>query len=118
MTKRHEKAFFSHDLVRIVPDTDLVRSGYLFTALGHPALGRPIVIRNAYGTSIPHLDPADIATTPVVRLLKADEDHIADAMEEAIDLRVEADALETELTERATALVDRFLAGDFASFAQ
>ena len=95
----------------------MVRPGYLFTALGHPVLGRPIVIRNVHGTSIPHLEPADIAMTPVVRLLKADEDYIADAMEEAVNLRVKADALETELTERATGLVDRFLGGDFTSFA-
>ena len=44
-----------------------IRPGYLLTALTHPTLGRPLVIRNAYGTSIPHLDPADVSDIPVVR---------------------------------------------------
>jgi hypothetical protein len=106
MTNHHEHAFFSHDLVRIVPKSQSIRAGYLFTALGHPSLGRPLVIRNAYGTSIPHLEPADIMTTPIVRLGAATEGSIADAMEEAIFLRAEADSLENEIAERATQVVD------------
>lgn len=116
MTNRHESSFFSHDLVRIVPKAGVIRPGYLFTALGHPRLGRPLVIRNAYGTSIPHLEPADIATTRIVRLGDKREAQIADAMEEAIDVRVEADAIENELAERASALVAKFIAGDDSSF--
>ena len=116
MTKRHETAFFSHDLVRIVPKVALIRPGYLFTVLGHPKLGRPLVIRNAYGTSIPHLEPADIAMTPIVRLGKRIEGQIADAMEEAIEMRVEADVLENELTLKATKLIERLLSGDINSF--
>ena len=116
MTKRHETAFFSHDLVRIVPKVALIRPGYLFTVLGHPKLGRPLVIRNASGTSIPHLEPADIAMTPIVRLGKRIEGQIADAMEEAIEMRVEADVLENELTLKATKLIERLLSGDINSF--
>jgi hypothetical protein len=112
MTKRHESAFFSHDLVRIIPDTKNIRSGYLFTALGHPVLGRPLVIRNAYGTSIPHLDPDDVAMTPIVRLDLKIETKIADLMERAIDLRVAADASEREMTSMASDINARFLAGE------
>lgn len=111
MTKWHESAFLSDDLVRIIPDTDKIRPGYLFTALGHPTLGRPLVIRNAYGTSIPHLDPADIAAVPIVRLANDVESKIADAAEKAVALRAEADALENEMAQRATELIDRYLAG-------
>ena len=111
MTKWHEKAFLSHDLVRIIPDTEQVRPGYLFTALGHPTLGRPLIIRNAYGTSIPHLDPSDIATTPVVRLSEELEHRIADKAERATLLRTEADQLENEIAQKATALIDRYLSG-------
>ena len=68
MTKKHEHAFFSHDLGRIIPKHELIRPDYLFTVLGHPKLGRPLVIRNAYGTSIPRLEPTDIAAFPVVLL--------------------------------------------------
>lgn len=112
MMKQHEQAFFSHDLVRIIPKPDTIRSGYLFTVLGHPQLGRPLVIRNAYGTSIPHLDPADVAVMPVVRLSPALEGEIADKMEEAVKLRAEADELENELAADAEAIIDRFMAGD------
>lgn len=111
MTKWHEKAFLSHDLVRIVPNTEQVRAGYLYTALGHPTLGRPLVIRNAYGTSIPHLEPSDIAMTPIVRLSNNLENLIADKAEKAVALRAEADQLENKMTDRATILVDRYLSG-------
>lgn len=112
MTKQHEHAFFSHDLVRIIPKTETIRPGYLFTVLGHPKLGRPLVIRNAYGTSIPHLDPADVAAIPVVRLSPSHEDEIADRMEEAVKLRADADELENELAADAEAIIDRFITGD------
>ncbi|MCW5669764.1 MAG: hypothetical protein KIT86_08885 [Hydrogenophaga sp.] len=111
MTKWHERAFLSHDLVRIVPKTDVVRPGYLYTALGHPTLGRPLVIRQAYGTSIPHLEPADIAATPIVRLSNDLETQIADRAEKAVSLRAEADQLENDIADKATELVDQHLSG-------
>ena len=116
MTKRHEDAFFSHDLIRIIPKLTSIRPGYLFAALGHPTLGRPLVIRTAYGTSIPHLDPDDVGNIPVVRLGREIEGQIADMMERAIELRVQADELENALAERATLLNELFLSGDTASF--
>jgi hypothetical protein len=39
-------------------------------------LGRPLVIRNAYASSIPHLDPDDVASIPIVRLSKKIEDSV------------------------------------------
>lgn len=41
---RIERAFISEDLIRIVPRTERIRAGYLLMALGHPLLGRPLVI--------------------------------------------------------------------------
>jgi hypothetical protein len=116
ITKKHEGAFFSHDLVRIIPREKNIRPGYLFAVLGHPKLGRPLVIRYAYGTSIPHLEPADIATFPVVRLGEKLENDIADRMERAVSLRAEADELENSLAADAETLIDRFLAGDTQDF--
>lgn len=116
MTEQHEDAFFSHDLVRIIADADHIRAGYLFTVLGHPQLGRPLVIRNAYGTSIPHLDPEDIAAIPIVRLAENIERDIADLMERSIELRASADVIENAMTKRASDLNDRFLVGDTAEF--
>jgi len=107
--KRYESYFFSHDIVRIIPKLGRIRPGYLYAALGHPRFGRPLVIRHAYGTSIPHLDPGDVASIPVVRFDKSLENEIADRMEKAVQLRAEADELENTIAERADRLIDAFL---------
>lgn len=112
LSKKHESIFLSQDLIRIIPRQDRIRPGYLCVALGHPKLGRPLVVRYAYGTSIPHIDPADVGTFPVVRLGEHLENQIADFMEEAVKLRAEADELEEKLVADAEALIDRFIAGD------
>jgi hypothetical protein len=109
--KQYESYFFSHDIVRIIPKAARIRPGYLCAALGHPRFGRPLVIRHAYGTSIPHLDPGDVAAIPIVRLDKSLETGIADRMEKAVQLRGEADALENAIAERAEQLIDDFLHG-------
>ena len=111
MTEKHEQCFFSHDFVRIIPRLGRIRPGYLLTALGHPKLGRPLVTRMAYGTSIPHLDPGDVKTFPVVRLDEGLENEIADCAEKAVRLRDDADELENQLAADAEKLIDRFLAG-------
>jgi type I restriction enzyme, S subunit len=111
LDKRHEQYFFSHDIVRIIPNKERIRAGYLYAALGHPRLGRPLVIRHAYGTSIPHLDPGDVATIPIVRLADDVEKTIATKMEKAVSLRAEADELENALGERAEGVIDEFLHG-------
>jgi type I restriction enzyme, S subunit len=115
MTEKHERAFFSHDLVRIVPRLEVIRPGYLLMTLGHPQLGRPLVIRCAYGTSIPHLDPADIVTVPVVRLGEKLENDIADRVEEASRLRAQADELENDLASAADLVIRGFMAGQLVS---
>jgi hypothetical protein len=116
MTEHHENIFFSHDLIRIVPDRTRVRSGYLLTALTHPELGRPLLMRLAYGTSIPHLDPSDVAQFPVVRLAADEEETIADLAETAVSWRAEADMRELELAATAGELIDKFMAGDMSDF--
>ena len=112
MNKVHEQFFFTHDLVRIIPNKEKIRPGYLFTALVHPQLGRPLVIRHAYGTSIPHLEPEDIETIPIVRLSGSIESEIADKAEKASALLSEADRLENELANNAEEVLDRFIAGN------
>ncbi len=102
-TPWHEGKFVSHDVVRIVPKG--IRPGYILTALSHPALGRPLVLRWAYGTQIPHLEPDDLVRVPVPRLAPDIEDEIADRMERAALLRYEADQDENA----AVALVEQAL---------
>lgn len=111
MTEHHEHAFFSHDLVRIIPREELIHPGYLLTALGHPALGRPLVLRYAYGTSIPHLEPSDVSTFPVVRLGEKMENAIGDRVGKAAALRAQADALENAIAAEAENMVTGFISG-------
>jgi type I restriction enzyme, S subunit len=96
LNSRHSGVFASHDLIRIQPDEAVIRSGYLLTVLGHPTLGRPAVIRNGYGTSIPHLDDGDVSRIQIPRFDESVEDGIADAAEEAARLRAVADDMEDE----------------------
>lgn len=111
MTERHEETFMSHDLIRIVPDTSKIRAGYLVVALTHRTLGRPLLIRAAYGTSIPHLDPEDVAEFPVVRVGDKEEAAISDLAEAAAKARAEADAIERQIAAEAGLIVDQFIAG-------
>lgn len=107
-TKWHENTFFSHDMIRIEPKEG-ARAGYLLTALTHPVLGRPLLIREAYGMSIPHLDPSDVASFPVARLSREIEDHIADLAEEAASDQERAEVMERELSKAAGKVVSEFL---------
>lgn len=112
---RHDGVFGSHDLIRIVPDEDLIDTGYLLTALTHPELGRPMVIRNAYGTSIPHLDPIDIRELKVPRFELKQEEEIGRLARRAAVLRDEADDLEDAITGLAEDIVRSFAAQDVPS---
>jgi hypothetical protein len=107
-TEDHMRFFISDDLIRIRPKEG-ARAGYLLTALTHPTLGRPLLIREAYGMSIPHLDPEDVGNFPVVRLDKATEDRIADLAEQACAEQARAEVLERELAEAAGNVISEFL---------
>lgn len=106
LTQDHRDVFGSHDLIRITPDDKLMRTGYLHTALSHEQLGRPLVVRHASGTSIPHLDPVDIRTVQIPRFSTSAEDEIADLAEEATKMSQRADQAETTAITAATALVE------------
>lgn len=95
LTENHDGVFGSHDLIRIVPDPSLARTGYLQTVLNHVDYGRPRVVRYASGTSVPHLDPQDIKNVLIPRFDPAHEAAIADLSEEATRLAAKADRVET-----------------------
>jgi type I restriction enzyme S subunit len=101
LTENHDGVFGSHDLIRIIPDPALARTGYLQTALNHVDYGRPRVVRYASGTSVPHLDPQDIRRVAIPRLEAALEAEIADLSDEATRLSAEADRLETSAVQAA-----------------
>ena len=107
-TKADESFFFSHDLIRIAPLPDVVRSAYLYSYLSHPLLGRVLLERAAYGSSVPHIDPRDVERVPIGRLPLDEEDAIADSAEEASQLGAEAAEIERRIGAESEEIVQRF----------
>lgn len=105
----HENKIISNHVIRIVPSREGVRPGYLRMALGHPTLGWPLVIRCAFGTSVPEIAPEDVQNLPVVRLEPSVEDEIAELVESADELRLRADREEDMATATVQAELERCL---------
>ncbi len=96
----HENKILSNHVVRIAPpdNADSVPAGYIKMVLGHPVFGRPLVVRWAFGTEVPEIDPGDLSDFPVVRL---DTD-----LEKEIGAQVErANTLNRQAAEEEDALV-------------
>ena len=95
----HENRILSNHVVRIVPpdDADSVPPSYVKMVLGHPVFGRPLVVRWAFGTEVPEIDPNDLRDFPVVRLGDDAEREIAGQVERANALRRQADKEENAL---------------------
>jgi len=89
----HENKIVSNHVIRIIPrdGNDGIRPGYLQMVLGHPSLGRPLVCRLAFGSEVPEIASGDLAEFPVVRLDYGIEAEIAEHVEQASHLRMQAD---------------------------
>lgn len=111
-TAWHTQKMLTNHALRIAPNPEKIRSGYLQCVLGHPQIGRPQLVRFAFGSSVPEVAAADVATVLVPRFDSAMENKLADLMEESAELRSEADTLENQLAAEAGALLDRFTAGE------
>lgn len=105
----HENKIVSNHVLRIVPSEGGARPGFLRVVLGHPALGWPLVTRCAFGTSVPEIAPEDVRDLPVIRLGQTAEDEIADLVESAEGLRLQADRDEDAATAMVEAELDRLL---------
>lgn len=109
----HEGKVISDHVIRIAPNAArCIRTGYVYVALSHPTLGRPLVKALAYGSSIPEIEVADMEQLGVVRIGSADEDAIADLAEKGAALLAKADLLENDIATEAEAIIGRFMAGD------
>ena len=78
----------------------------MLTFLNDPRIGRPSVVRQAFGTSIPELCPADIKKIRVPRLDADVESVVADLMDRSVNTSAEADRLENEATKLAQEQID------------
>jgi hypothetical protein len=114
-TEFHVGKILSNHILRICPG-DKIRSGYLQCVLGHPALGRPQLVRLAFGSSVPEIAVEDVAGIHVPRLDARIETRLADLQEEAAREREAADSLERGLAAEADVLIERFLEGDASTF--
>ena len=115
-TEFHVGKILSNHILRICPN-DKIRSGYLQCALGHPSLGRPQLVRLAFGSSVPEIAVEDVAEIQIPRLDARVENRLADLQEEAAREREAADSLERSLAAEADILIERFLEGDTNTFA-
>lgn len=112
-TEWHESKVLTNHILRVVPKKKpTIRIGYLQAVLGHPTLGRPRILKGAFGSSVPEIGPEDIKSLTVPRFNSKVEDAIADAIEEAANLRAQADEMEEQLASEAEDFLNRFLAGD------
>ena len=57
----------SEDVLRVVPNSDIIPSGYLYAFLSS-RFGVPLVVAGTYGAIIQHIEPSHIADLPVPRL--------------------------------------------------
>ncbi|APH71034.1 restriction endonuclease subunit S domain-containing protein [Aquibium oceanicum] len=106
----HENKVLTNHIMRITPkQKPSIRIGYLQAVLSHPKLGRPRVLRGAYGSSVPELSTVDIENLAVPRLSAIAETEIADAMEEAATLMAHANSVEDRIAEEAELIVRSFL---------
>jgi hypothetical protein len=111
----HERKILSNHILRIVPyPKPMIPMGYLQMVLGHPTLGRPLVLRYAFGTEVPELSPDDIGAFYVPRLRPTIEEEIARLVVEASALRMDADEKENEAVAEVENAVRELLNGAFS----
>lgn len=91
----------SEHVMRVVPNEDLIKPGYLYTYLSS-RFGVPIVVSGTYGAIIQHIEPHHIADLPVPRLGKI-ETKVHDLIQQASNIHVES----IELRKKAGGLINQ-----------
>jgi hypothetical protein len=76
----------SQHFMRVVPDTNIIPSGYLYSYLSSK-YGVPLVVSGTYGAIIQHIEPHHIADLPVPRLGDSVEAEADRLMRETATLR-------------------------------
>jgi type I restriction enzyme S subunit len=78
----------NQDIMKVAPNPDLIKSGYLFAYLCS-RFGVPLITSGTYGAIIQHIEPEHIADLPVPRLGPV-EDQAHELVQQAADLRTKA----------------------------
>lgn len=86
----------SEHAMRVVPDEEKIKSGYLYAYLSS-RFGIPIIVSGTYGSIIQSIEPQHLTDVPVPRL-GAVEEKAHELVQRAADLRVEANHLLKDAT--------------------
>lgn len=84
-----ENMWTSQHIIKVVPDTEKIKSGYLYAYLSSN-FGVPLIVSGTYGAIIQHIEPHHISDIPVPRLKANLEEKIHDLIQEASELRSSA----------------------------
>lgn len=79
----------SDDIIRIVPNPQTILPGYLFAILSSSVMVG-IIQQKTYGAVIPHIESHHVIDLPIPRLEPEQEEHIHQLIEQAAELRVQA----------------------------
>lgn len=96
-----ETMWTSQHIMKVVPDSKKVPSGYIFAFLSSK-FGVPMVTSGTYGSIIQSIEPEHIAGLPVPRLGEAVEREAHDLMEKAAHLRANANSLRANILRQIT----------------
>jgi len=86
-----EGVWSNQDIMKVVPDPDSIKPGYLYAYLCS-RFGVPMIASGTYGAIIQHIEPQHIADLPVPRL-GAVEDQAHELIQRAADAQVESGEL-------------------------
>ena len=81
----------SQDVLKVVPDPNLVRPGYLYAFLSG-RFGVPLVVGETYGAIVQHIEPGHISDLPVPLAPDAIQDDAHRLVTEAAEMRTHASA--------------------------
>lgn len=100
-SKRLEKFFLTHDLIRIVP-SDEIPIGFIYAYLSS-WIGQALLSKDQYGSAIKHIEPHHVDRVPVPLIDKTDQKRVHSMIMRAFELRAYANSL---LDEANTVLHD------------
>lgn len=89
VTKRMEPYFLTHDLIRVIP---VLPAGFIYAFLS-TWIGQALMLREEYGGTISHLEPSHLSRIPVPLIPEQKQNFIHHLIQEAYNLRDEANAL-------------------------
>jgi type I restriction enzyme S subunit len=97
----------THDLIRIIPSEDGIKSGYLYAYLASK-YGYSLLVQSSYGGVIQHIEPHHIKDLPIPLLPDKQQEEIHQLIVDAAQLRVEANRLLREAVEKFENLLPAF----------